>query len=299
MCDKSLDLTSRLTFVRSDSLIIQGAAMTKSSVLRNAAFIIAFGAVFQVHSAEKIVIDGSTGVMPLVTALAKVYQGQNKEVTIEIGKGLGTKTRIEALREGKIHIAMASHGLNIDSIKKQGMVVSEIAKVAVVFGVNANVAVSELSDQQVCDIYSIAKSNWKELGATDMRIVPITRPDSEVDTEVVRHHIGCLTNLKMSNAVKVAPKSGEMAQELAVTGGAIGMTTMTVVEQSAGRIKPVSLRGVAPTAANVKNKTYGFTRDSFLVTHSSPSNAVAKFMEFVQSDAGAKVIAMNGAVPLR
>lgn len=53
MCDKSLDLTSRPTFVRSDSLIIQGAVMTKSSVLRNAATILAFGATFEVHSAEK------------------------------------------------------------------------------------------------------------------------------------------------------------------------------------------------------------------------------------------------------
>jgi len=272
--------------------------MNTSLVLRNAVLILGLGAAFQVYSAEKIVIDGSTGVMPLISALAKVYQMQNSDVMIEIGKGLGTKARIEALREGKIQIAMASHGLNIDAIKKQGMVVSEIAKVAVVFGVNANVSATDLSDQQICDIYSIAKSNWKELGASDMPIVPITRPDSEVDTEVVRHHIGCLTSLKMSNAVRVAPKSGEMAQELAATGGAIGMTTMTVVEQSAGRIKPVSLRGVAPTAANVKNRTYSFTRDSFLVTQSSPSKAVARFMEFVQSDVGAKVIAMNGAVPV-
>lgn len=273
--------------------------MITSLGLRNAAFILAFGAAFPVHSAEKIVIDGSTGVMPLVSALAKVYQEQNSDVTIEIGKGLGTKARIEALREGKIQIAMASHGLNIDSIKKQGMTVREIAKVAVVFGVNANVSATDLSDQQICDIYSIVKTNWKELGASDMPIIPITRPDSEVDTEVVRHHIGCLTSLKMSNAVRVAPKSGEMAQALVATGGAIGMTTMTVVEQSAGRIKSVSLRGVAPIAANVNNKTYSLTRDSFLVTHSSPSKAVARFMEFVQSDAGAKVIAMNGAVPVK
>ncbi len=272
--------------------------MDTTLVLRNAVLVLGFGVAFPVCSAEKIVIDGSTGVMPLISALAKVYQAQNSDVTIEIGKGLGTKARIEALREGKIQIAMASHGLNVDSINKQGMVVSEIAKVAVVFGVNANVSVTDLSDQQICDIYSIAKSNWKELGASDMPIVPITRPDSEVDTEVVRHHIGCLTDLKMSNAVRVAPKSGEMAQELATTGGAIGMTTMTVVEQSAGRIKPVSLRGVAPTVANVKNKTYSFTRDSFLVTQSSPSKAVARFMEFIQSDAGAKVVAMNGAVPV-
>jgi phosphate transport system substrate-binding protein len=273
--------------------------MKTHSKIRSLAFICVFAAAGQVHAAEQIVIDGSTGVMPLVAALAKAYREQNRDVIIDIGKGLGTKARIEALREGRIHIAMASHGLNIESIRKQGMAVREIAKVAVVFGVNANVTATDLADSQICDIYAIAKTNWKELGSSDMPIVPLTRPDSEVDTEVVRHNIECLKNLKMSDAVKVAPKSGEMAQALAATGGSIGMTTMTVVEQSAGRIKPVSLRGIAPSADNVKNKTYILTRDSFLVTHASPPPAVAKFLEFIQSDAGAKVISGNGAVPVR
>lgn len=273
--------------------------MRTSLLIRNIAVIFSFGAAYQVQAAEQIGIDGSTGVMPLVVALAKAYREQNRDVTIDIGKGLGTKARIEALREGKIHIAMASHGLNIDSIKKQGMAVREIAKVAVVFGVNANVSTTNLTDSQICDIYAITKTNWKELGYSDMPIVPHTRPDSEVDTEVVRHNIECLKNLKMSEAVKVAPKSGEMAKALAATGGAIGMTTMTVVEQSAGRIKPISLRGIAPTADNVKSKTYILTRDSFLVTLATPTAAVAKFLEFIQSDAGAKVISQNGAVPVK
>lgn len=297
MRNKSPLPTTKLTSVRLNRGLHGGIVMDKLLVIRNLAFVFVISIACQARSAEQIVIDGSTGVMPLVSALAKAYQEQNREVTISIGKGLGTKARIEALRDGKIQIAMASHGLDVGAIKKQGMTVLEFAKVAVVFGVNSKVPVTNLTDRQICDIYSVEKKNWKELGFSDTLIVPITRPDSEVDTEVVRHHIRCLTDMKISDAVKVAPKSGEMAQELASTGGAIGMTTMTVVEQSAGRIKSVSLRGVAPTSENVKNKTYVLTRDSFLVTHSSSTPAVVKFLEFIQSDAGKKVIAANGAVP--
>ena len=186
--------------------------MRISSVIRGVALVFSFGVASQTYSAERIVFDGSTGVMPLVAALAKAYRERNPGVTMDIGKGLGTKARIRALQEGKIDIAMASHGLDIDSITKQGMRVHEIAKVAVVFGVNASVSATDLGDSQICDIYSIVKTNWNELGSSDMLIVPFTRPDSEVDAEVVRHHIGCLTNLKMPEAVKVAPKSGEMAK---------------------------------------------------------------------------------------
>ena len=92
-------------------------------------------------AAEKLMVDGSTGVMPLVAALAKAYQARNPEAMVELGKGLGTKARIEALAEGKIDIALASHGLNVEEVSRQAMTVLEIAKVAVVFGVNATVPV--------------------------------------------------------------------------------------------------------------------------------------------------------------
>jgi phosphate transport system substrate-binding protein len=249
--------------------------------------------------AQKIVVDGSTGVTPLVAALAKAYETQNPAVSIEIGKGLGTKARIQALNEGKIDIAMASHGLKIADIQRQGMVVHEIGKVAVVFGVHAGVPVANLADTQICDIYAGKVSNWKEVGGPDLAIVPLTRPDSEVDTEVVREKISCLADLKMPERVKVMPKSGEMAQGLAATAGAIGMTTMTVVEQSQGRVRAPSLRGISPTAEHVQSKTYALTRDSFLVVKTPSSPEVSKFLEFVRSAAGEKVIVANGAVPVK
>jgi phosphate transport system substrate-binding protein len=251
------------------------------------------------HAAERIVIDGSTGMMPLVAALAAAYRAKDPAATIDIGKGLGTKARIQALNDGKIDIAMASHGLDVAQIQRQGMVVHEIAKVAVVFGVNAGVIIANLSDAQVCDLYSSKLRNWKELGGSDLAVVPMTRPDSEVDTEVVRHKIPCLATLKMPDAVKVMPKAGEMAQALSATTGAFGMTTMTVVEQSQGRVRAVSLGGIVPSAENVQSKRYLLTRDSFLVVKTPPSPATARFIDFVLSPAGAKVIAANGAVPVK
>lgn len=248
---------------------------------------------------EKIVIDGSTGVTPLVEALAQAYREQNPGTTIEIGKGLGTRARIVALNEGRIDIAMASHGLNIADITRQGMAVLEIAKIAVVFGVNAGVAVGNLADNQICDIYSGKVTNWKAVGGADFAIVPLTRPESEVDTEVVRDKVACLKGLKFPETVKVAPKAPEMARALAATAGAIGMTTTTLVEQSQGRIKALSLGGVAPSAQNVQNKAYALTRDSFLVTKSASASSVARFLAFVRSPAGEKIILANGAVPVK
>lgn len=248
--------------------------------------------------ADRITIDGSTGMMPLVSALARAYHERNPGVTIEIGKGLGTKARIKALAEGGIDIAMASHGLVVEDIVKQGMAVQEIAKVAVVFGVNASVPVKSLGDREICDVYSRRLVQWKDLGGPDLAVAPMTRPDSEVDTEVVRARVACLKQMQMPEGVQTMSKSGDMARALANTAGAIGMTTMTVVEQSQSRIRPIWLNGVEPSADNVRSGAYLLTRDSFLVTKAPPAPAVARFLEFVRSPDGRRVISANGAVPL-
>ena len=250
------------------------------------------------QSGDRIVIDGSTGVRPLVAALAKAYRERHPGIVIEIGKGLGTKARIQALADGRIDIAMASHGLVVEDIVKRGMTVQEIAKVAVVFGVNAAVPVQKLGDQQVCGLYSRRAASWKDVGGPDIPVVPMARPDSEVDTEVARARVACLSELQMPDSVQMMAKSGDMARALASTAGAFGMTTMTVVEQSRAKIRPIWLNGIEPSPGNVRSGAYALTRDSFLVTQAAPSATVARFLEFVRSPDGKRIISANGAVPL-
>ena len=249
------------------------------------------------HAQTTLRVDGSTGAMPLVAALAKVYEAKSQGLKFEFGKGLGTKARIEALNVGSIDVAVASHGLRIDDLAKQGMIVAEIARTPVVFGVHSIVPVINLSQAQICSIYSGASTNWKAVGGPDLAIAVRTRPESEVDTEVVRDGIACFKALQMPEAVKVMQRGGDMAKELAATTGSIGMTTTTVVEQSGNKIKALSLDGVAPTEANVTAGTYRLVREVFLVLKGGAAPAANNFLEFVSSADGAKIIKANGAIP--
>ena len=61
--------------------------------------------------ADTIRIDGSAGVMPLATALAREYRAIEPTTTIALGAGMGTKARVDALTQGTIDIALASHGI--------------------------------------------------------------------------------------------------------------------------------------------------------------------------------------------
>jgi phosphate transport system substrate-binding protein len=196
-------------------------------------------------------------------------------------------------------MALASHGLDSEEVRRRGMSVHGIARTAVVFGVNSSVPLSNLTDQQICEVYSGKTVSWQELGGPAIPVAPRTRPDSEVDAEVIRGGIACLKALRLPETVKVMPRSGDMAKELADTAGAIGMTSLTVVEQSSGRIRALSFNGVAPTAGNVESKAYPLVREAFFVIKTPTKEAVARFVAFVVGPEGEKVIRANSALPLR
>jgi phosphate transport system substrate-binding protein len=243
----------------------------------------------------KLSIDGSTGTAPLVAALGQAFTSK-AGVTVEVGKGLGTKARFEALAAGKIDIAMASHGLKTDEVAAMGMTVHRIAMTPVVFAVHQSVGAPGLTDTQLCAIYAGRSRNWNEFGGPDLMVAALTRPDSEVDAEVARDGIACLKGLQMPDAVKIMARAGDMAKALAETPGGIGMTSATVVEQSQGKIKPLALNGVPPNEAEVAAGRYRLTRDAFLVTRNAASPEVTAFIGFVQGPEGAAVIRANRAI---
>jgi phosphate transport system substrate-binding protein len=249
-------------------------------------------------AAEKILLDGSSGMLPLASALAKAYQQKSSDLELELGKGLGTGARLRALVEGKIQIALASHGIEPTEIQKGNLKVIQIAKGAIVFAVNS-AAMSNITEEQVCAIYDGKITDWQALGASERPIVVMTRPPTEVDSEVIREKISCFKNLQVSEKAQVMTRGGDMAKGLAETSGAIGMTTMTVVEQSNRRVKALMLNGVAPSAENVKSGRYFLTRDFYFVIKGEPTPSLRKFLDFVLSPEGDQVITANGAIPMR
>jgi len=273
----------------------------KRQMPRRASLLVLFVAIAASFNAiaQKVVMDGSTGMLPLASALAAAYRQRVPEAQVETGKGLGTGARLRALAEDKIQIALASHGVKPEELQKANLRVIEVARGAIVFAVNASVPVAGIADAQVCDVYSGKTTSWQALGGPDAQVAVLTRPPAEVDPEVIRAKIGCFADLKETGAARVMARGGDMARALAETPHAIGMTSMTVVEQSGGKVRALTLNGMAPSADNVKSGHYFLTRDFLFVVGASPSPEVKRFVDFVLSPEGDRVIQANGAVPLR
>jgi phosphate transport system substrate-binding protein len=130
-----------------------------------------------------------------------------------------------------------------------------------------------------------------------MPIVVFTRPDAEVDAEVAIAGMPCMQGLKPHASVRVIDRPDELAREVAGTAGAIGLTSMPMVEQSSGAMRAVALDGVAPTPHNVGSGTYPLARKAILVHREPPPPVVREFLSFVASAEGDRIIRLNGGAP--
>ena len=242
-------------------------------------------------------IDGSTGVKPLMEALAAGYQKKDSTQQFIFGEGLNPEKRIEALVNGDIDIAMASHGIDVPSLEARDLAVVEFARMAVVWGIHESAGVSALNIDQVCGIYSGTITNWKEIGGNDVSIVRFARPATEVDSEEMLAHIACLKPEMLEQANELFPKSGAMARAITSTPGSIGMTTMVRVAQSEGKMVAASLNSIEPATDNVRRGLYPMVRSSFLVVRTDFPPSVKTLVRFIRSHKGAQIIEANSAAP--
>lgn len=251
------------------------------------------------HAQDTLRIDGATGVIPLARALTAAYRERHPERIVEIGAGLSTAERLQALASGKIQLSLNSHGITPEDMRRDGLSVVTVARGGIVFAVNQSVAVAGLTEKQICDLYAGKHQRWRDVGGADDAVVLLTRPPTEVDPEVIRARVSCFNDLLLTSSAQVMARGGDMARALAETPHSIGMTSMTVVSQSGGRIRALTLGGVPATADNIREGRYSLTREFLFVYRGSAPALLREFLAFVQSDAGAVVILANGAVPVR
>lgn len=248
---------------------------------------------------DTLFVDGSNGVRPLVVEVAKAFEKNFPGIKIEIGEGMSTHQRIDALKKGEIDIAMASHGIDIASFTKDGLQVHWFAKMAIVIGLHHSVGLKKLSTDQLVAIYSGEVQNWMSLGGPDLAVVPLGRPSDEVDMEILLEHIQDFPDPDPSGPVIMHQKSGSLARALAHTPGAIGMTAAVRQAQAKDQIQALIIDGVKPSLRMVSKDKYPFQRNAYLITRGLKDAKVKRFIQFFKSKTARKVLAKNAAVPTK
>ena len=129
----------------------------------------------------KIIVKGSTTVLPITQKAAEEYRKANR-VSISI-EGSGSGNGIKAIIDGTCDIANSSREMKdkeIAKAKDKGITVKEVtvAYDMIVPIVHPSNNVTNLTVNQLKAIYDGSITNWKEVGGKDAAIVVISRDTS-------------------------------------------------------------------------------------------------------------------------
>ena len=109
----------------------------------------------------KVVVAGSSSVTPVMEKLAKAYGAVNDKVEIEVQQSDSTTGMTSAI-DGLCDIGMASRELK-DSELEAGLTPTVIAQDGIAVIVNNESGITELTSEQVKDIYVGNITTWEEL----------------------------------------------------------------------------------------------------------------------------------------
>ena len=236
-----------------------------------------------------VATDGSTSMEKVIGALGEAFQ--NDTGISFTYNPTGSGSGIKAVQEGRCDIGLSSRDLK-DEEKAAGLTGTVLAYDGIAIIVNPENPVAELSVDTIAKIYTGEITTWSEVGGSDIEIVLIGREagsgtrdgfESITDTEDACQYGQELTS------------TGDVITTVAQNPGAIGYASMASVEDT---VKAVTVDGVAPTEATIKDGSYVVQRPFVLVTKSDAdlSEAAQKFFDYITSADANEIIAAAGVV---
>ncbi|WP_423363195.1 phosphate ABC transporter substrate-binding protein [Mycoplasma sp. P36-A1] len=246
------------------------------------------------ESSIKMEISGSTSVAPLMEKLTSAY-------TKKTGEGIvlaadGSSAGIKAAASKVSDIGMSSRPLAEDELQL-GLVDYKIAIDAIGVVVSNENSISNLTVNQLHDIFSGKITNWKELGGFDVPIVLVSRESGSGTKSAFEETADLIQEDKSSIVDTLGPivvnSTGAVIENISEKKGAIGYISVDSVDE---KIKLIGVNGIVPNEETISNNQYILSRD-FHLLYMKENTDVKQFIEYLKSEDGQKEIRNSGFIP--
>ncbi len=262
------------------------------------------------RSQRAIQNKGSDTLVNIALAWAETYRDVEPDVSIAVTGG-GSGTGIAALINGTVDIANASRDMKdkeIEEARANGIEPVEhvVAIDALAIITNLENPVSELTIQQLSDMYTGRVTNWKDVGGNDAPVILLSRETNSGThvyflEEVVRRG-------EKENEDIFAPQTLLMSSSVGITSevrrnpNAIGYDGLGYVDPEHEKIIPIASGSdgdfIPPTVETASEGIYPLARSLFMYTAGEPTGALADYLQWIKSAAGQEIVAELGFVPL-
>jgi len=246
---------------------------------------------------SSIVIKGSTTVLPIAQGTLEAFMKKHPEVQISLSGG-GSGEGIKALIDKTTDIATSSREIKKEEVelaktKNVNPVANVVANDAIVPVVHPKNKVTNLSIDQLSQIYQGKITNWKEVGGEDLKIVVISRDSSSGTFESWDHFV--MKKVKVTPKAQMLASNGAIVTAVSKNRYAISYLGIGYVNKS---VKPLQVNGITASIATALSKEYPMSRELYMYTDGDATGDVAKYIAFVKSAEGQKIVVKEGFVPL-
>lgn len=237
--------------------------------------------------------DGSTSMEKVIGALGEAFTEKNSDVNFSYNP-TGSGSGISAVENGTCDIGLSSRHLKEEE-KEKGLEETVLAIDGIAVIVSVQNAVSDLTLEQISDIYTGKITDWSEVGGTAGEIVVVGREAGSG----TRDGFESITKTKDLCVLRQELTStGDVIATVKSNENAIGYASLASVDSS---VVTVSVSGVAPSADTVLDGTYAIQRPFVLVTKKDKklSATAQAFFDYALSDEAKAIIEKAGVVPVK
>jgi len=248
--------------------------------------------------AGKLVIKGSTTVLPIAQKTVEAYMSEHPDVKISLSGG-GSGNGIKAIIDGSTDIANASRFIKDKEVKlahAKGVypVPFAVAYDSIIPVVHPSNNISKITLDQLKALYKGEIKNFKELRGPDLKIVVISRDTSSGTYETWAGKV--MKKERVTPRAQVMASNGAIVQAVSNNKHAIGYIGIGYLNKN---VKPLKVDGIEGTEATTLNGTYPISRPLFMFTKGWPKGDTLNFINFMLNPRkGQKYVKETGYVKL-
>jgi phosphate transport system substrate-binding protein len=228
-------------------------------------------------AAKRLIIGGSTSVLPLAQKLASAYHRAYPRIPAPKVGGGQSDIGISGAASGRFDIGDSSRD-PIRGVDPKGLVFTKIARDGVCVITNSSNPIANLSQESVEGIFTGRIRDWSQVpGARISGPIDLFDRDGASGTQDAFQHIFLGETLKISPSATAETSNG--LEQIAVSSDkqAVGFVSFAY---TAGD-NAVGYQGIPCTLRNAKSGQYGGVRNFWMVTKGIPRGETAKFLAWV------------------
>ena len=255
-------------------------------------------------------LDGSTSLVPLAEAVACVLLGESREDVSDLVQFNRTTQSFRNLMYGNADCLIVGepNAAVFQEMAEAGFEyeLEVIGNDALVFMVNADNPVDNLTTEQIRDIYSGKITNWKEVGGNDAEIVPFQRNEGAGSQALLKKLVMKDLELMQPPQDYIVDSMGGLMESIRSydnSANAIGYSVYYYAHdmEMAQGLKLIKVDGVAPSRESIWSGEYPHRSDNCCVIPAdAPQDSPNRILfDWLMSDEGQKLVAAEGYVPVK